>query len=187
MSKKGSKNEGDDIDRETWTEADRQAEHKIRMRFEYKDLIDDLIQEGQQRGLFDNLAGAGKPLDLKSDLYSNDSKLANDLMKEHNVLPQWLARRNTVSLVIEELRDKIGRHWQRHEQAYRLTQDDTRRKALSLSWRAQCRAWEEEIKGINKQIDEYNLRRPGQGMEMFKLRLDEELKRAGASRELNNQ
>jgi DnaJ family protein C protein 28 len=185
MDDKQKKPEGNNADGEALTEADRQAEHKLRMRFEFNDLIEDLIQEGRERGVFDNLRGKGQPLNLQSGLYENDRKLANELMKEHDVLPLWLARRNTVNLVIEELRDSIGRHWQRHEQAYRLTQDDTRHKALNLSWGAQCRAWEGEIKTINKQIEDYNLRRPGQGMEMFKLRLDDELKRAGARRELN--
>jgi DnaJ family protein C protein 28 len=186
MGNKQKKTKRDASDRDSWTEMDRQNEHKLRMRFEFNDLIEDLIQEGQERGVFDNLRGKGKPLDLQSGLYDHDRKLANELMKEHDVLPFWLARRNAVNVVIEEFRGSIGRHWGRHEQAYRLTQDDMRRKALSLSWRAQCRAWQDEIMAINKQIDDYNLRRPGQGMEMFKLRLDDELKRAGASRELNS-
>lgn len=186
MSGKQKKRKRDNADREEWTEADRQAEHKIRMRFEYQDLIEDLIQDGQDRGVFDNLQGAGKPLDLKANLYEGDRKLANELMKEHDIVPLWLARRNTVTLVIEEFRVHIARHWGRHERAYRLAQDDGRRKALSLSWRTQCRVWEGEVIEINKQIEDYNLRRPGQGMEMLKLRLDDELKRVGSRRELAN-
>ena len=186
MDKKQDQDAKDRHDREEWTEADRQAEHKIRMRFEYRDLIEDLIQEGQQRGIFDNLKGKGKPLELKSDLYGAENRLANDLMREHDVVPQWLARRNVASVAVEELRDKIGRHWARHRQAYTLTQDDMRRKALSLSWDAHCREWEEEIMQINKQIDEYNLRRPGQSMELLKLRLGDELQRSGANRKLDN-
>ena len=180
------KRKRDNIDREEWTESERQAEHKIRMRFEYQDLVEDLIQEGQERGAFDNLKGKGKPLDLQHNLYEGDRKLANELMKEHDIVPLWLARRNSVTLLVEEFRGTIGRAWARHEQAFRLAQDDGRRKALSLSWSALCRDWEGEIKAINKEIEDYNLRRPGQGMEMLKLRLDDELKRAGARRELNS-
>lgn len=180
--KNKSKRENDD--RDEWTEAERQAEHKIRMRFEFSDLIEDLIQDGQERGVFDNLKGRGKPLDLKANLYEGDSSLANELMKEHKIVPLWLARRNTVNLAIDELRQDIGRRWQRHEQAYRLAQDKGRRMALRLSWSAQCREWEGEIRAINKLIDDFNLRRPVDGMEIFKLRLDDELARAAAGREL---
>jgi DnaJ homolog subfamily C member 28 len=186
MSSERKKRKRENADRDEWTESERQTEHKIRMRFEFQDLVEDLIQDGQERGVFDNLKGKGKPLDLKGNLYEGDRKLANELMKEHDIVPLWLARRNSVVLLIEEFRGIIGRVWGRHEQAYRLAQDDGRRKALALSWSAQCRAWEGEIKEINKQIEDYNLRRPGQGMEMLKLRLDDELKRAGASRELKS-
>jgi hypothetical protein len=187
MSSERKKRQRENGDREEWTDSERQAEHKIRMRFEFQDLVEDLIQEGQDRGVFDNLKGKGKPLDLKRNLYEGDRKLANELMKEHDIVPLWLARRNSVVLLVEEFRGMIGRVWGRHEQAYRLAQDDGRRKALALSWSAQCRAWEGEIKAINKEIEDYNLRRPGQGMEMLKLRLDDELKRAEARRDLHNQ
>ena len=97
MNSKRKKPKRDNSDRDEWTESERQTEHKIRMRFEYQDLIEDLIQDGQERGVFDNLKGKGKPLDLSSNLYEGDNSLANDLMKEHKILPLWLARRNTVS------------------------------------------------------------------------------------------
>lgn len=184
MSENQDKNERDDLDREEWTDAERQAEHKIRMRFEYRDLIEDLIQDGQERGAFDNLSGKGKPLDLSSNLYEGDRQLANQLMKDQDIVPPWLARRNNAAAAAEELRQDIGRHWRRHEQAYRLVRDDARRKALAFSWRAHCRRWEAEIKEINKLIDDFNLRRPIDGMELFKLRLEDELKRAGAKRDL---
>ena len=172
MSERDKEGKRDNSDREEWSESERQAEHKIRMRFEFNDLIEDLIQEGKERGAFDNLRGEGKPLDLNANLYEGDSRLANELMKEHKLLPPWLQRRNAVRLVIDELRLDIGRHWKRHEQAYRLAQDKGRRSALILSWRTFCREWEAEIVEINKKIDDFNLRRPMVGMELFKLRLE---------------
>jgi DnaJ family protein C protein 28 len=184
IMKKRKKSQRDNADRDEWTESERQTEHKIRMRFEFQDLVEDLIQEGLEHGVFDNLKGKGKPLNLKANLYEGDSKLAHELMKEHQILPLWLAKRNVVKVTIEEFRQDIGRRWQRHEQAYRLATDEGRRNALSLSWRAQCRVWEGEIKEINKLIDDFNLRRPSEGMEIFKLQLAEELVRAGAGQEL---
>jgi DnaJ family protein C protein 28 len=184
MSEAKKRPERDDSDRDEWTEAERQAEHKIRMRFEFRDLVEDLILDGQERGVFDNLQGKGKPLDLKSNRDEGESALANELMKEHKIVPEWLMRRNTVYVAIEELRQRIGRHWARHEQAYRVAQDKGRRMALALNWSAMCREFQAELVEINKLIDDFNLRRPIEGMEIFKLRLDDELERAGASREL---
>jgi hypothetical protein len=184
MSDGQKKPERDDSDRDEWTESERQAEHRMRMRLEFRDLVEDLILDGQERGVFDNLKGKGKPLNLKSNLDEGESSLANELMKEHEIVPEWLMRRNMVHMAIEEVRQSIGRHWVRHEQAHRLAQDGNRRTALALNWRAMCREFEAEIVEINKLIDDFNLRRPSEGMEIFKVRLDDELKRVGASREL---
>lgn len=186
MSDKEEKRKEDEADREEWTEAERQAEHKLRMRFGFGDLIEDMIQEGQERGVFDNLQGKGKPLNLKGDVYEDERKLAHALMKEHKILPLWLAKHNAVHEAAEALRADIGRHWRRHDQAYRYAQDKGRRSALRLSWDAHCRAWEERIEEINKQIADFNLRRPSEKMEIFTLRLADEIERAGARRALDS-
>ena len=45
------------------------ARHRQRMVTEYRDLIEDLIEDGRRRGLFDDLSGAGRPLDLEQNVY----------------------------------------------------------------------------------------------------------------------
>lgn len=171
---------------EKWTEEQRQSRHKIRMRFDYRDLIEDIIQDGQERGVFDNLRGKGQPLRLYSNPYEGESQLANSLMKEHNLLPAWLQRRNAVLETVEQLRETIALRWQRHAQAYHYAQDDGRRLALSLSWDDACRQLLVEIGEINKLIDEHNLRRPSESMEIYKLRLADELRRVGAAQSLGD-
>ena len=162
--------------------ADTRAEHFMRMRFEWNDLIEDLIQEGQERGAFDNLRGKGKPLDLEQNPYGAEWELAHKLMKENDVLPPWIAKRNGIIEQIEQFRTDLHRVWARHAQAYRLAQGEGHKSALSLSWDDVCRGWEVELVGLNKQIAEFNLGRPSEGLEMVKLRLDRELERAGAAR-----
>jgi DnaJ family protein C protein 28 len=181
-----SKREDEKDEREEWTEQERQTEHKLRMRFGFRDLIEDMIQDGQERGVFDNLRGTGKPLHLRANLYEGDSQLANSLMKENKLLPVWLQRRNAVHEAIEQLRQTIVMRWQRHEQAYRYAQDDGRRRALALSWDDARRSLEVDIVEINKLIEDFNLRRPSDNMEIFKLRLADELKRAGATHNLGD-
>ncbi|MFN2135417.1 MAG: DnaJ family domain-containing protein [Candidatus Promineifilaceae bacterium] len=171
-------------ERENWTERERQIEHKLRMRFGFNDLIDEMIREGQERGAFDNLHGQGKPLELRSNPYEGDSQLANALLKENNLLPAWLQRRTAVQSTIDDLRQTLALRWQRHAEAYRYAQDDGRRGALALSWDETRRQLEVEIKAVNRLVDDYNLRRPSDGLELFKLTLDNELKRAGAAHRL---
>lgn len=166
------------------SEAEKKTRHHLRMRFEFRDLIEDMIQEGQERGAFDNLRGKGKPLDLGRNPFEGDRTLANALLKEHDLLPAWLLKRNTIAGEVEVLRQDIARRWSRYEQALAVTQDNGRRQALRLGWDNLCDVWSEEITRLNKAIADFNLGRPGDNLELFKLRLDEELRRAGARRDL---
>jgi len=166
-------------------EVDARAEHFMRMRFEWNDLMEDLIQEGQERGAFDDLKGKGKPLDLEQNPYGSEWDLAHKLMKENDVLPPWIAQRNEILAEIDQFRIDIIRTWTRHEQAFRLAQGQGQKNALSLSWDDSCRQLETDIKKLNKRIADFNLGRPTDRLEMIKLRLDKELERAGASQYLS--
>lgn len=54
----------------------------------FNKFVEDQIQKGMSEGLFDNLKGAGKPIDL--DEYFNtpeDLRLAYSLLKNGNIIP----------------------------------------------------------------------------------------------------
>ncbi|MDZ4770346.1 MAG: DUF1992 domain-containing protein [Chloroflexota bacterium] len=56
-------------------------------------LIDEIIREAQSRGEFDNLPGSGKKLALDADVHTpDDLKLAYRVMKENDLLPDWIAQ-----------------------------------------------------------------------------------------------
>ena len=156
------------------------AEHRIRMRFDWNNLIEDLIQDGQERGSFDNLRGKGKPLDLDKNPYGMDWKLAHELMKENDVLPPWIAKRNEIMAQIEQFRIDVSRVWTSHEQAFRYAQGKGQKDALTLSWSDVCRQWETELGVLTKQIRDFKLGRPSDGLVIVKLDLKKELARAGA-------
>lgn len=167
------------------SEEEQKTRHHLRMRFEWHDLIEDMIQEGQERGIFDDLRGKGKPLALKNDPFEGEGELANALLKEHDLLPAWLLKRNTIAAETEALREDIRRTWRRYEQARAAAGgDDARFQALRRGWRIDSAVWQEEIARLNKAIADFNLGRPSENLELFKLRLDSELRRAGAPEEL---
>lgn len=54
-------------------------------------LVEQKIQQAMSEGMFDNLRGAGKPLDLYDDLYVPDElKMAFRLMKGQGIAPVWI-------------------------------------------------------------------------------------------------
>jgi hypothetical protein len=154
------------------------------MRTDYQNLIEDLIEDGRQRGIFDNLQGKGKPLNLERNAHEGSMELANRLLKDNNLRPAWINQRLQIQEKTEQLREAIGRTWQRYEPAFQLAQGEGQHAALTVGWDDACREWEAEIEKINQMISDYNLKRPSERLEIFKLRLADELKRAGAPRYL---
>jgi DnaJ homolog subfamily C member 28 len=178
MSKEKDPEQNDPIDNK------KLAEHRLRMRFGWDDLIEDLIQDGQDRGAFENLRGKGKPLDLKRSHFGAEWAMAHSIMKENKVLPPWIEKRNQIVAEIDFLRIEIGRFWARYDRAFSLAQGKSVRDALALEWEKVCQEWEEKLLGINKRIIDFNLARPTDNLEIYRLRLDDELLRVGARRDL---
>lgn len=162
--------------------SNKKAKHQFRMRNDWNNLIEDLIQDGQDKGIFDNLPGSGKPLNLNKSVYGAELDLAHNLMKENDLTPAWIMSRNQIMEKIESLRADIKRKWERHEREFRIIQDVVHRDSLTISWDDACLKWLGDIEKINKQIGDYNLKRPVDNMELLKLDLESELKRVGAPR-----
>ena len=54
----------------------------------FSKIIEERIRKAQEKGAFDNLQGAGKPLDLKDDSHiAEDLRLAHKILKNADFLP----------------------------------------------------------------------------------------------------
>lgn len=161
-----------------------QALHSYRMENDWQNLIDDLIEEGREQGVFDNLPGKGKPLNLKRSRFAPEKELAHGLLKQNDLKPAWIMARSDLTAQIDSLRADIHRKWNLYEREYRLGQGEGQRSALVIAWDDACLKWTEVITELNRQINDFNLKRPSDNLELFKLSLDNELERISASRYL---
>jgi DnaJ family protein C protein 28 len=114
--------------------------------------VEKLILEAQERGDFDNLPGAGKPLDLKENPFvPADWQMAYRLLAGNGYAPDVVQadkeNRARISRLEQHL-DQFAGQWQALAPA--------ERRARS----AECEAWlaeyVEEIRRINRRIDAYN-------------------------------
>ncbi|MEZ4591949.1 MAG: DUF1992 domain-containing protein [Chloroflexota bacterium] len=156
------------------------AEYRARLRNERADLIEELIQEGFEQGHFDNLPGKGKPLKLNKNPYAADMELANELLKENNLPPVWILQRNELLAKVAKLRAEIERQWGWHQREFAVASANKGR--LTISWDDYCLKWIAEIGELNKGIEAFNLKRPFDNIEIFKLTIESELKRVDAPR-----
>ena len=158
-----------------------ELKHRHRIRYDWNDLIEDIITDGTNRGLFDNLKGKGKPLDLTKNFFAGDKELAHSLLKENDIPPVWIMQRNDILAKQAKLRVEMERQWAWYEGSFRVAVGDDRGR-LTISWDDACLRWLAQIEELNREIRNYNLKRPSDHLELFQLNLDKELERLGAPR-----
>ncbi len=147
---------------------------------QWDSLIDQRINEAMQRGDFDNLRNKGKPLNTAPDPYvPPDMQMANSLLKNNNLTPAWISDRGVVLAAIEQFRDKLRTIRGDFAQARAAAATPERVQYIDELWQSYVAAWGAEIVELNRRILTQNLKQPVTFLEIFPLRLEDELRRAG--------
>ncbi len=150
----------------------------------WSDTMDDIIDEAVSEGLFDNLPGKGKPLNLTTNPFSAETELAHQLLKANDFTLPWITERAALLKAVDDLRDRLSQQWSRYQDEYLAAESKTTRMSLNLGWTRKIDQWSQEIRALNDQIAEANLKQPSKQLEILKLSIDSELTRIGANREL---
>lgn len=147
---------------------------------QWRDLISQRIEDAMHAGHFDNLRGKGKPLDPAPEPHvPPDMQMANSLLKNNELTPAWIADRNATLTEIERFRTRLKPVVTDFHTARECAGSATARAMLDQRWQQQLTAWQEELRTLNYRIELQNLKQPVTFLEIIKLRLADEIKRAG--------
>lgn len=147
---------------------------------QWRDLISQRIEDAMREGHFDNLRGKGKPLDPAPEPHvPPDMQMANSLLKNNTLTPAWIADRNAMLTEIERFRAKLRQVVADFRVAREAAGSEMAHAALEQRWQLQLTAWEEEIRTLNRRIELQNFKQPVTFLEIVKLRLADEIERAG--------
>lgn len=123
-------------------------------------LMRDVIGDGD----ISNLPGAGKPFVFKDDSHTpDDMRAALKIMKDHEVIPDWIVMGRALEQREEELRQQIASRASRHRQELRSAQakgsirDETKVRRAWNHYVKECAA---RIECYNQQVLLYNLKVP---------------------------
>lgn len=149
---------------------------------EFRSAVDRLIDEAQQEGKFDNLPGQGKPLRLNKNPYAEEQALAFELLQNNNYTLPWIARRNELLAKIDAFRAGLQQAWRRHQRRLSAAVPPGERASLRDDWADVVAEQAAAVEKLNKEIADLNLTVPAERLELLKLNLERELRRAGARR-----
>ncbi|MBM3130069.1 MAG: DUF1992 domain-containing protein [Chloroflexi bacterium] len=137
-----------------------------------------------ERGEFDNLRGAGKPLNLDDDPHTPDDwKLAYKILKDAGGAPEWIEQGKEIRAELQALATFLEQQtrWQR-ERGARLAslspdQQLAERARLADARERAARVYRERAAALNKMIDTFNLKVPDVSLQLPRVRIEEELRR----------
>jgi DnaJ homolog subfamily C member 28 len=101
---------------------ERDAAHPLRRAGRpWASMVDEQIRAAAGRGEFDNLPGAGRPLDLSENPFAGDRAAAFNLLKSHGVAPREIELGREIDAELAATEAMLARlRWQRDQLASRL-------------------------------------------------------------------
>ncbi len=166
--------------------SDKDAIEQMRRQRRQEDLrnaIDRIIDEAAEKGVFDDLPGKGKPLRRNKNPFAAEQSLAFELLQNNDYTLPWIAKRNELVEKIAALRLALTADWSHYRQHWQQGKAPAQAE-LQAAWTDRLRDYAAQVVELNQEISRANLTIPVANLELFKLTLDGELQRAGASRTL---
>ncbi|XP_074852854.1 dnaJ homolog subfamily C member 28 [Carettochelys insculpta] len=145
---------------------------KVKITQAIERLVEDLIQESMAKGDFDNLSGKGKPLQKFSHCPHIDPMThnLNRILIDNGYQPEWILMQKEIRETIEELRKNIVTS--RNKLGEPMTPGGKKQ------WSQICEQLREDIKKLNKRINDFNLIVPILNRQMVHFNADKEIARA---------
>jgi len=138
------------------------------------DLVEERIRKAQEKGLFDNLEGKGKPLNLQENPFEPpEMRMANKILKDHGFAPYWMELGKDVDASIEQF-------WREVDKFLVLLKvkgykDTKSRKAIDKRVSEFLAQSEERLRDINRKIDSFNCHCPMWWMGRGRLNINQEM------------
>ncbi|XP_017550660.1 dnaJ homolog subfamily C member 28 [Pygocentrus nattereri] len=134
-------------------------------------LVEDLIQESMARGDFHNLSGAGKPLrKFDHNPYADPmTHNLNRILIDNGYQPEWIVTQKEIRETITKMRERL--------QDARSRLGIPMRHSEQLRWKEHCAAFADELKKLNKKVDNFNLVVPLMSLQMVHFNMTKEVEK----------
>ncbi|HEY7984830.1 MAG TPA: DnaJ family domain-containing protein [Ktedonobacterales bacterium] len=125
-------------------------------------IVDEQIRDAFSRGDFDNLPGAGRPLDLTENPFAGDRAAAFNLLKSHGVAPREIELGREIDADQAAAQAPLDRlRWRRDQLAARLLAPFTsERRAYNVLRQSTRARYADELRALNSKILTLNVLAP---------------------------
>ena len=128
----------------------------------FEDYISEQIRRAEAEGKFDNLQGAGKPLNLDSNAFVGDKAMGYNLLKSNGFAPQEIELAKEIRVEYEHLEAKIAkvRHQGHSLRTRRVPPFPSERRAYNALVEKTATEYDKALRDLNHKILTLNLMVP---------------------------
>ena len=125
----------------------------------YMDYIEEQIRDAQERGEFDNLPGAGKPLQLEQNVYAGDKAMGYNLLKSNQFAPPEIELLKEVRTERERIEAKVAKvvHQSRMLRRRRVPPFASEKRAFNRTVEKTAAEYERSLRELNRKTLTLNL------------------------------
>ena len=147
-------------------------------------LVERKIREAQKRGMFDDLPGKGKPLDLAENPFLDPSwRTAYKLLQDQGFAPEWIELDKEIRIELERLRQRLAESKRWYDRAIAALEGKTSHQAeeerawVEAYWERRLDSLAPRIDELNEKIWLFNLKVPIASLQRRRVSIEEELQR----------
>ncbi len=119
----------------------------------WESVVEKLIRESMERGEFDNLSGAGEPIDLTENPFEDpELRTAHRLLRNAGFAPAWMEERKDIDAEFERARTTLQRAGELYGKNEPL--------ATNANWQRAVKEFRQIASELNQRIRIYNLKVP---------------------------
>ena len=141
-----------------------------------QDLVEEQINKAQERGDFDNLQGAGKPIHFEENPFEPpELRMVLKILKDNDFVPYWIDLGKQVDADLQKFWDEVE-YFKKYARLF--CREKHNRQALERFNRKKAHFYYEQrlaMENINKKITDYNLHCPTFRLGRANLKVDDEM------------
>ncbi len=128
----------------------------------FEDYVGEQIREAMERGDFDNLPGAGKPLTFLENTYAGDKSLGYHLLKSNGYAPQEVELAKEIRTERERIETRMAkiRHQGTHLRSRRVPPFPSEKRAYNAAVEKAAAEYERALRELNRKILTLNVTAP---------------------------
>jgi hypothetical protein len=140
----------------------------------WESLVDKKIREAMEAGEFDNLSGAGEPIDLSENPFEDpDWRQAHRLLRSAGFAPSWIEERKDIDASLEAARLTLARH----RTIFHNARHTIHELGARQRWQEAESGFQLKITELNRRIDAWNLKTPAVAFQRNRIDADREIGR----------